>query len=126
MKKRKPTPASIAAEIQRVLKGDGSAEHAAGVQCFFKEEIKSHGWYTADLRRLAVRYRRTIDKEIGLDFLVQVADLLFRGRVLEEKVFAVFLLQESTGDLDDDNFTMLESCWIALGLGLTMTDWSIT
>jgi 3-methyladenine DNA glycosylase AlkD len=111
MKKHKPTPASIAAEIRRVLKSEGSVEHAEGVQWFFKEEIKSHGWYTADLRRLAVGYRRSIQKEIGLEFLVQVADQLFRGGVLEEKVFAVFLLEKSTRDLDDENFAMLES-WL--------------
>jgi 3-methyladenine DNA glycosylase AlkD len=111
MAERKPTPASVAAEIRNILKGEGSAEHAAGVQWFFKEEIKSHGWYTADLRRLAVRCRKTIQKESGPAFLVQVADRLFRGRVLEEKIFAVFLLERLTGDLDDDDFTMLES-WL--------------
>jgi hypothetical protein len=62
MKKRKPTPAA-AAEIRRSLKGEGSAEHAEGVRWFFKEEIKSHGWYTSDLRRLAVRCRKAIQKE---------------------------------------------------------------
>ena len=112
MPNRKATPASIATEIRRVLKGDGSAEHAQGVQWFFKEEIKSHGWYTADLRRLAGRYRRTIQKEMGLDFLVRVGDQLFRGRVLEEKVFAVLLLEKLTSDLDDEDFAMLES-WLA-------------
>jgi 3-methyladenine DNA glycosylase AlkD len=111
MKKHKITPTSTAAEIRRILKRDRSAEHAQGVQWFFKEEIKSHGWYTADLRRLAIRYRRTIYKEIGIGFLVHVADQLFRGRVLEEKVFAVFLLEKLTGDLDDENFAMLES-WL--------------
>jgi 3-methyladenine DNA glycosylase AlkD len=111
MKKRSPTAAAVAAEIRRVLKGEGSAEHAEGVQWFFKEEIKSHGWYTADLRRLAVRYREAIQKESGFGFLVQVADQLFRGRVLEEKVFAVFLLEKSTSDLNDEHFVMLES-WL--------------
>jgi hypothetical protein len=112
MTKRKPPPVAVAAEIRRVLKGESSAQHAEGVQWFFKEEIKSHGWYTTDLRRLAVRCRRSILKESGLGFLVQVADQLFRGRVLEEKVFAVFLLEKSTSDLDDDHFALLES-WLA-------------
>ena len=48
------SPANIAAQIRSALKRGGSADHAAGVQQFFKEEIKSHGWPTADLRR-AVR-----------------------------------------------------------------------
>jgi 3-methyladenine DNA glycosylase AlkD len=112
MKNRKPTPTAVAGWIRQILRGEGSAEHAEGVQWFFKEEIISHGWYTADLRRLAVRCRRDILGEADLDFLVQVADQLFRGRVLEQKVFAVFLLEKSTGDLGDDNFAMLES-WLA-------------
>jgi 3-methyladenine DNA glycosylase AlkD len=111
MTKSKPTPAAVAAEIRRILKGEGSAGHAEGVQWFFKEEVKSHGWYTADLRRLAVRCRRDILGEADLDFLVRVADQLFRGAALEKKVFAVFLLEKLTNDFDDDNFAMLES-WL--------------
>ena len=111
MTQRKSTPAGTAAEIRGILKRDGSAEHAARVQWFFKEEIKSHGWYTADLRRLAVHYRRSIQKESGFEFLVQLADRLFRGRGLEEKVFAVFLLEKSTDDFTADNFATFES-WL--------------
>ncbi len=40
------TPAEIAAQIRQALKDGGSSKHASGVQWFFKEEIKSHGWYT--------------------------------------------------------------------------------
>src|SRR5262244_2176782 len=80
MPKRRITPAYIAAHIRRVLKDGGSAPHAEGVQWFFKEEIKSRGWYTAELRKVAVRFRRTIIREQGLGFLVKVADRLFRGR----------------------------------------------
>ena len=68
MPKRKITPAYIAAHIRRVLIDGGSAPHAEGVQWFFKEEIKSRGWYTAELRKLAVRFRRTILAEQGLSF----------------------------------------------------------
>jgi 3-methyladenine DNA glycosylase AlkD len=112
MTKRKITPAYIAAHIRRVLKDGGSAPHAEGVQWFFKEEIKSRGWYTAELRKVAVRFRRTILKERGLEFLVQVADKLFSGRVLEEKVFAVFLLQTMVADLGESEFRLFES-WLA-------------
>jgi len=55
MTSRETSPAEIAAQIRQALKRGGSAEHAAGVQWFFKEEIKSHGWYTADLRRAGGR-----------------------------------------------------------------------
>jgi len=94
-----------------MLKSGGAAEHAAGVQWFFKEEIKSHGWYTADLRREAVKCRREILKEFGLPFLLKVADQLFSGRNLEEKVFAVFLLENLTREFGDDEFRLFES-WL--------------
>src|SRR6202050_2153837 len=101
------TSMEVAAEIRRALKDRGSAEHAAGVQWFFKDEIKSHGWYTADLRKAAVKCRRTIVKEFGLPFLLQVADQLFSGRNLEEKIFAVFLLENSTGEFGDTEFKLV-------------------
>jgi 3-methyladenine DNA glycosylase AlkD len=94
-----------------LLRDGGSAEHAEGVQWFFKEEVKSHGWYTAELRSTAVTFRRRIREECGLDFLVQVADKLFVGRVLEEKVFAVFLLERLTDEFGDAEFRLFES-WL--------------
>jgi len=81
------------------------------VQWFFKDEIKSHGWYTAKLRTVAVRFRRRILKEFGLDFLLRVADKLFVGRVLEEKIFAVFLLEKMTEEFGDTEFRLFES-WL--------------
>lgn len=105
------TPAAVAARIRRALKDGGSVEHAAGVQWFFKEEIKSHGWYTADLRRAAVRFRRELKKERGLDFLVEVADQLFSGSILEERVFAVFLLEKLDSEFGDREFKLFES-WL--------------
>jgi 3-methyladenine DNA glycosylase AlkD len=106
-----PSPESIAAEIRHLLRDGGSAEHTDGVQWFFKDEIKSHGWYTAKLRTVAVRFRRRIRKEFGLDFLLRVADELFAGRVLEEKVFAVFLLEKMTDEFGDTEFRLFES-WL--------------
>ena len=74
------SPAYIAVHLRRVLLDGASAPHTAEVQHFFKDEIKSRGWYTGELRKVAVRFRRTIVAENGQDFLVQVADRLFRGR----------------------------------------------
>jgi hypothetical protein len=79
-------PSRIAAQIQQVLRDGGSAEHASGVQWFFKDKIKSHGWYTGDLRRAVRRCRREILRQHDFSFLVEVADELFCGQVLEEKV----------------------------------------
>jgi 3-methyladenine DNA glycosylase AlkD len=111
MSTRRPSPATIAAGIRQFLKDGGSTEHASGVQWFFKEEIKSHGWYTAKLRSAAVQFRRRIRKEFGLDFVVKVADKLFAGQVLEEKIFAVFLLEKLTNELGDADFRLFES-WL--------------
>jgi 3-methyladenine DNA glycosylase AlkD len=108
---RKPSPATTAAEIRYLLRDGGSSDHAEGVQWFFKEEVKSHGWYTAKLRSVAVRFRRRIREELGLDFLVQVADKLFAGRILEEKIFAVFLLEKLTEEFGDAEFRLFES-WL--------------
>src|SRR5271168_1370807 len=105
------TPAAVASEIRRALREGGSAEHAAGVQWFFKDEIKSHGWYTADLRRAAIHSRREVRKELGLDFLIEVADRLFSGSVLEEKIVAVFLLEKLDGEFADAEFKLFES-WL--------------
>ena len=112
MPKRKISPAYIAAHIRRVLQDGGSAPHAEGVQWFFKEDVKSRGWYTAELRKVAIRFRRTIIREQSLEFLVRVADQLFRGDVLEEKTFAVFLLENLTEDFSDQEFRLFES-WLS-------------
>jgi len=108
---RNMTPANCAGQIRRALKHGGSAKHAAGVQWFFKDEIKSHGWRTADLRRSAIRFRREIRKAEGLGFLVDVADQLFSGLVLEEKIAAVFLLEKLDCEFGDREFDLFDS-WL--------------
>jgi len=108
---RKTRPADISAQIRKALRDGGSAEHAAGVQWFFKEEIKSHGWYTADLRRAMRRCRRDILHEHDFIFLVEVADKLFRGPVLEEKIAAVFLLEKMDAHFTDCEFRLFEA-WL--------------
>lgn len=108
MSSRGTRPAKVAGELRRLLKDGGSAEHAAGVQWFFKEEVKSHGWYTAALRKAARQARKEIQKEYGFDFLVQVADKLFSGMILEEKVFAVFLLENLTEKCGDAEFRLFQ------------------
>jgi 3-methyladenine DNA glycosylase AlkD len=111
MPKRKIKPAYIADHIRRVLKDGGSAPHAEGVQRFFKEEIQSRGWHTAEMRKVATRFRRTIVEEMGADFLVQVGDKLFRGRMLEEKIFAVLLLEKLPAKFGDAEFRLFEK-WL--------------
>lgn len=111
MGEHKITASDAAVEIRRALKDGGSAEHATGVQWFFKEEIQSHGWYTAALRKAAVQCRRNIARERGMEFVLQVADKLFSGRNLEEKVFAVFLLEKQTKNFGNNEFKLF-AAWL--------------
>jgi 3-methyladenine DNA glycosylase AlkD len=111
MAKKKISPNYIADHIRRLLKDGGSAPHSEEVQRFFKEEVQSRGWYTAELRKVAVRLRCAICAERGMAFVVQVADQLFSGPVLEEKVFAVFLIAGQTGDLGKREFSLFAS-WL--------------
>jgi 3-methyladenine DNA glycosylase AlkD len=104
----KATPTGLANEIRRTLRDGGSVEHARGVRWFFKGEIKSHGWYTADLRREVRRLRREILREYDFRFLAQVAGELFAGPVLEEKIAAVFLLENLEAQCGDEEFRMFE------------------
>lgn len=105
------TAVDVAAKIRRALRDGGSAEHASGVQWFFKNEIKSHGWYTADLRRAVRDCRKKILRQHEFDFLVKTADQLFSGSVLEEKIAAVFLLEGLTGKCGDREFRRFEA-WL--------------
>ena len=104
--------AEIAAQIRHFLRDGGSAEHASGVQWFFKEEIQSHGWYAADLRRAIRSARLEILRDHDFAFLVRVADQLFSGSVLEEKVAAVLLLENMDGQCGDREFKLFTS-WLA-------------
>jgi 3-methyladenine DNA glycosylase AlkD len=108
---RKSTPDSVARNIRAALKAGASLEHSKSVQRFFKEEVQSHGWRTADLRRASIRRRREILKQFDLKFLVQVADKLFKGEINEDKSAAVFLLENITTKLGDKEFSLLES-WL--------------
>lgn len=111
MPKRAITPDYIADHIRRVLKDGGSAPHSEEVQHFFKEQVKSRGWYTAELRKVAARFRRSMAEEKGMEFVLQVADKLFSGRMLEEKVFAVLLLEGQTGEFGQREFKLFAS-WL--------------
>jgi 3-methyladenine DNA glycosylase AlkD len=55
--------------------------------------------------------RREILREQDFDFLVSVADDLFRGAVLEEKVAAVFLLENLDSKFGDHEFRRFET-WL--------------
>lgn len=102
----------IADHLRQVLINGASAPHTIEVQRFFKEEVQSRGWYTDELRKLAKRISRTIANDAGIDYLFAVADDLFHGNVLEEKVLGVFLLQDKVDELQEKHFRGL-SRWVA-------------
>ncbi len=87
------TPAAWVKAIRAHLSEHGSAEHAAGVQWFFKEEVRSYGWYTADLRA----YGRALHRQIAANprLMLDVAERLFAGKSLEEKVLGVVVAERS-------------------------------
>ncbi len=101
----------IADHLRRVLVNGGSAPHSEGVQWFFKEVIQSRGWYTKELRQLARRFTKVIRHDAGLDYLVAVADNLFHGDVLEEKVLAVLLVQPCVKECTAEHFQLFEA-WL--------------
>jgi len=93
-------------DIAAHLKAHGSPEHAAGVQRFFKEDVQSYGWYTAELRRCA----RALHKQLAADqgLLLDIAERLFAGQVLEEKTLAVTMLQPSLSRFGSPEFRRFE------------------
>jgi len=105
------SPDSIVRDIVTHLKAHRSPEHAAGVQWFFKEEVRSHGWYTAALRR----YAKALHKQLAADqaLLLDVAERLFRSPFLEEKALAVTMLQPSLGRFGSAEFRRFET-WLSL------------
>jgi 3-methyladenine DNA glycosylase AlkD len=123
MANRTNTPEYFAGQVRRLLRDGGSARLAAEVQHFFKEEVRARGWRTAELRKAAVQFRRGLLKEHGsnedgMRFVVEVADELFSGPVLEEKIFAVFLLEGQTASLGAREFRRFAS-WLD-----RVTNWS--
>lgn len=103
-------PVRLAASLRRLLRKGGSVERAAGVERYFKGEIRSLGWRTADLRRQARLLRNDI-LPLGLDLLLQTATHLFRGAVVDEKTFAVFLLEGLHPRFGDREFQLFGS-WL--------------
>ena len=106
-----PPAVSLVRAVVRHLKANGSPEHAAGVQGFFKEEVQSHGWYTADLRR----YAKVLHTQLAADqaLLLDVAERLFASPVLEEKALAVTMLEPSLSRFGNAEFRRFES-WFGM------------
>src|SRR3569832_2008577 len=105
-------PAKYIADLLRqVLINGASAPHTVEVQRFFKEEIQSRGWRAHELRKLARRFTKVIKGDAGLAYLIEIADDLFKGRVLEEKILAVLLLETSTKQMTGADLHRFET-WL--------------
>ncbi len=104
-----PSPPAVVRTVVAHLKAHGSAEHAAGVQWYFKETVRSHGWYTDDLRL----YARALTKQLAHDqaLLLDVAERLFATAVLEEKALAVMMLEPSLTRFGAAEFRRFEA-WL--------------
>lgn len=89
-------------EIRRHLRTHGCPTHAAGVQWFFKEDIRSHGWRTADLRRYAREVHRQLAPKPAA--LIEIAERLFRGAYLEERALGVLMLERSLPGFGEAEF----------------------
>jgi 3-methyladenine DNA glycosylase AlkD len=101
----------IAEHLRHTLINAAATPHTEDVQRFFKEEIQSRGWRMKELRQLARRFSRLIREQEGLDYLVAVADELFRGPVLEEKVLAVLLVAPCVAECTAKHFKLFEQ-WL--------------
>lgn len=102
----KHTVPSVARAIVTHLKSHGCPEHAAGAQRYFSEPVRSYGWYAADLRR----YAREMHDALATDqaLLLDVAERLFAGAVLEEKALAVTMLEPSLKRFGSAEFRRFE------------------
>jgi 3-methyladenine DNA glycosylase AlkD len=100
-----------AQEIRKALASGGTAAIAASSQRFFREPTRAHGWRTATLRRFAHEWRKKLIKAQGIEFVVEVADQLFRPGPNEQKNFAIFLLETSPEKLGDSEFRLFET-WL--------------
>jgi len=98
----------IADHLRRVLKDGGSAPYSQDVQRFFKEEIQSRGWRMAELRKLARSFTKVIRGQEGIEYLAAVADELFQGAVLEEKILGVLLLEPCRKELTASHFRLFD------------------
>ncbi len=101
-------PKYIAEHLRQVLINGASAPHTEEVQHFFKDVVTSRGWYRKEIRKLARRFTKVIKNEAGVEYLVAVANELFKGKVLEEKILAVFLLETSVAEFGNKEFKLFE------------------
>ena len=112
MPKREITPAYIAAHIRRF------ASRRRYCACTLKEcngfsrrRSNRRDGIPRNCERWPFASGAAILRERSLEFLLQVADELFSGRILEEKIFAVFLMEKLTDEFGDDEFRLFES-WL--------------
>ncbi len=95
-------------QIRRELERKASPSFARSVQRFFKGEVKTYGWRTEALRKLAALHRTTILEEGSEQLLKEVAEKLFAGNTVEEATLGVVLLERSVKKYGPREFRRLE------------------
>jgi 3-methyladenine DNA glycosylase AlkD len=101
-----------ASHLKRRLKELASPERRRSTERFFKEPVRCLGVSTPDVRRLsgeaAKEYRGA---KLEFQAILNIADRLWRGGILEERVLAVVLLARFKRSFTRDHWDHLDS-WV--------------
>lgn len=98
-------------EARSALRHKGSPAYARRIQMFFRYPVRAYGCRTAFVRKLAADIRWGIKQDYDERVLLAVAEKLFAGPMVEERIIAVALLEGSVKRLGEPEFRRLER-WI--------------
>ena len=107
--------------LKRCLRGLADPERRLSTQRFFKEPVRCIGVAVPDIRRLAgeaaKEYRRA---KLEFDAILQIADRLWRGSILEERILAVVIVSKFKRRLDSGHWDHFDG-WVE-----GLTNWGET
>jgi 3-methyladenine DNA glycosylase AlkD len=97
-------PAKQARAIESELRRAGSAERAAGEQRYLKSDMKFLGATLADIRRVARKAARELDR----DGAVRLVEELWSAPTFERRMAATLILELHAGDLRSEDLALIE------------------
>lgn len=101
-----------AARLKRTLGGLGDGQVKASQSRFFKEPVDSLGIRTPDLRGLArVAAREYRDLKLPVADVIDIAERLWGGRYLEERILGVLILERFQRHLEPDHWPRFDA-WV--------------
>ncbi len=107
--------------LKRRLREMADPEARRSQQGFFKEPVRGLGVRVPDLRRLAGEAAKEYrGAKLGLDNVLQMADRLWRGGVIEERLLAVLVLSKFRRQLEPAHWKHLDA-WVD-----GLTNWAET